>query len=504
MIFGVFSPAGCSSKDDIPGSPSGGDKTPGGGENPGGGETPISMLDLPCPTGTARLAGTSKKTTDTCTIDTKIDTDGDGIPDFTDVDDDGDGLIEIDSLLMLHNIRHNLDGTGYKAPDDNRDATGDKTGCGKTGSVVCNGYELTQDLSFDKDGDGETWSGDSSSGYTLDPEDNASPYFIVADGGWKPIGEATIASNNVLNCNNLCFNAIFEGNGHTITGLAISREEQFIGMFDSTTMNAAIRNIGLNNNLANCTRTSGPNYIGGLVGSLSSSGSITASYARGAVNGGAGSDSIGGLVGSLSGSGSITASYARGPVNGGAGNDSLGGLVGNLSGRGSITASYARGPVNGGAGNDFVGGLIGFLGSSNGKLIASYATGDVDGGSGSSDRVGGLIGFLGTGVMIIDNYDFGTAINGTIDNTAGATYPGGVSSATDLTLMRAPSSWDELTKNTKGAWNFGSSSETPALQYADYDGTGNKYYCDNVDAPTPTTGTPIPIPNCGTLIPGQR
>ena len=34
------------------------------------------------------------------------------------VDLDGNGLIEIDSLLMLHNMRHNLAGTSYKASAD--------------------------------------------------------------------------------------------------------------------------------------------------------------------------------------------------------------------------------------------------------------------------------------------------------------------------------------------------------------------------------------------------
>ncbi len=35
------------------------------------------------------------------------------------------------------------------------------------------------------------------------------------------------------------------------------------------------------------------------------------------------------------------------------------------------------------------------------------------------------------------------------------------------------SSWDEATKNTKDAWNFGTDktdSQIPALNYADYDG----------------------------------
>ncbi len=520
MTFGVFSPAGCSSKEDIPRSPSGGDKTP-DVACPAGTvrladaskktlETCMASLpsDLTCPTGTVRLADASKKTLETCMPDTDtpggggqtpggggkapIDTDNDGTPDFTDVDDDGDGLIEINSLVMLHNIRHNVNGDSYKTGA----GAGDTTGCGKTGSVLCDGYELTQDLSFDKDGDGKTWtappSPDSNNvGYTLDPEDNASPYFMVADGGWKPIGEATIASNNAINCNNLCFNAIFEGNGHTITGLAISREERFIGMFGSTTTNAAIRNLGLIKNLANSTRTSDNNPIGGLVG-FQDGGSITASYTTGDVNGGDGRDNVGGLVGFQNG-GSIIASYARGDVYGGAGKDRVGGLVGSF--RGNITASYARGAVVGGAENDQVGGLVGFQSNGDDSIIA-YATGDVDGGAGD-DLIGGLVGFASGEVGSSDSYGFGMAINGTI-NTTGTTYPTNVTSAIQLISTNVPSSWDDVTKNTKGAWNFGSSSETPALNYADYDGVGNKYYCTNAERPT--AGTPIPIP-CNTMFP---
>ena len=42
--------------------------------------------------------------------------------DPVEVDSDHDGLIEIDSLLMLHNMRYNLAGTSYK--------TSDQLGCG--------------------------------------------------------------------------------------------------------------------------------------------------------------------------------------------------------------------------------------------------------------------------------------------------------------------------------------------------------------------------------------
>ena len=69
-------------------------------------------------------------------------TDGDGqeysdrivIPVFAEaVDRDGDGLIEIDSLAELHNMRHNLAGTSYKA---SANAAGNSLGCP---GLICDG-----------------------------------------------------------------------------------------------------------------------------------------------------------------------------------------------------------------------------------------------------------------------------------------------------------------------------------------------------------------------------
>ncbi len=419
-------------------------------------------------------------------------------------DSDGDGLIEIHNFTKLHNIRYNLAGTSYKTSATQ--TTGNSNGCPPVvnGSGGCNGYELTQDFNFDKDGDGTTWIDDSTNGCTLDAGDNASPHFIVANGGWEPIGSY-----------NAAFNAIFEGNGHTITGLAISRNQNTIGMFGFTGANAKIRNIGLNNNLIDCTRVSGTNYIGGLVGS--NDGNITASYATGSVSGGDGIDYVGGLVG-YQNIGSITASYATGSVSGGDGIDYVGGLVGRQN-IGSITASYATGSVDGGDGTDYVGGLVGY--QNTGSITASYATGSVSGGDGI-DYVGSLMSRQNSG-SITASYGFGTIVNEETPNSLGAP-PTGVSSAINLTSMTSISIidpadntmmmmitttigalWNDATKNTKDAWDFGTRNQIPALKYADYDGTGTTgttYYCDSV--PPPTTGTPIPIPNCGTLIIGQR
>ena len=205
-------------------------------------------------------------------------------------DSDGDGLIEIDSLLMLHNMRYNLAGTSYKTSDD-PDSVGSISGC--PDDTGCMGYELARDLDFDADGDGSTWSGDANLGYSLDADDRNDDYFPVADngtGGWLPIGD----EDNP-------FVAVFDGNGHRISNLAIRSETTSVGLFGAIGIDggsgAAIRNLGLVDNLADYTGSVSSTLIGGLVG-FQGGGSITASYATGDADGGAGdSDNVGGLVG---------------------------------------------------------------------------------------------------------------------------------------------------------------------------------------------------------------
>ena len=287
------------------------------------------------------------------------------------VDRDANGLIELYTLTQLHNMRYNLSGSSYKTSTAD---TGSTTGCP---NAACNGYELMNDVEFDTDGDGQSWTQDSSGNYSLDSGDSAAPYFVIdssGSGGWQPVGDS---ANNA-------FNAIFDGNGYVIRNLAIRSELTNIGLFGVTAANAIIRNVGLVNNLSDYTGSSnGVNNVGGLVG-WQNSGGITGSYATGNADGGAGDDdSVGGLVGFQNG-GSITGSYATGNADGGAGSsDRVGGLVGQQGSGGSITASYATGNADGGDGSfDTVGGLVGEQGTSGGSITGSYATGNADGGDG--------------------------------------------------------------------------------------------------------------------------
>ena len=262
-------------------------------------------------------------------------------------------------------------------------------------------------------------------------------------------------------------------------------------------------------------------FVGGLVGS--NSGTITASYASSSTaDGGMGSDFVGGLVGSNFENGTITASYATGTANGGASNDAVGGLVGRSSSS-TITASYATGTANGGADNDNVGGLVGenFL---NGTITASYATATADGGMGSADTVGSLVAVNSATSNTVDppitisgtitaSYGFGSTVSvGTAGLSEGPDgRPSGVTTAAHLTASAVPAEWNQASSNTAVAWHFGTTTDIPALQYADYDGADDTFGCGS--SSTATAVIPDSVPNgmggtisvnCGTtLLPGQ-
>ena len=418
------------------------------------------------------------------------DVDDDGVLNADDVDDDNDGLIEISSLEQLHNMRYDLTGNSYKM---NAADAGNTAGAPTTATADCTtptdgiylcGYELTQNLDFDLDGDGSTYTANQDGTYTLDSGD-AAPYFVTSAGGWEPIGDSADVSN--------AFDAVFDGNGFTIANMTISHDAATIGLFGTigTGTGSVIRDVGLTDVLVENTSSDTFNFIGGITGLHNPGALITASYVTGIVDGGPGGDqSIGCLVGSLFGSitassadcsvtggsgnnnavgglagqhsGNITSSYAAGSVNSGDGERvRIGGLVGQIASGGTITASYASGNVNGSSGDgDQVGGLVG---SVDGVITASYASGNVDGGSGDGDQVGGLAGradaiitasyatgnvdggtstdtgdYAGSlfGIQpagyIIASYGFGTTANGPAGGVS--TMPSGVTAATALTV----------------------------------------------------------------------
>ena len=263
----------------------------------------------------------------------------------------------------------------------------------------------------------------------------------------------------------------------------------------------------------------GDDNVGGLLGE---GGFVIASYATGTANGGNDNDDVGGLVGEHNDA-AITVSYASGTATGGDGNDNVGGLVGDQND--SITASYATGDVDGGTEDDNVGGLVG---THNSPISASYAVGNSDGGAGTADRVGSLIGFRDGTFTSTTSYGFGTSANGEItgeDDSGDRPSAASVATGTgrtgaalllapdpsDSTNTAVPATWNDADHNTLDAWDFGGTSDLPALHYADYDGDGTEYGCGGTSGTIATIPNTVPdgaggtmTVNCGvTLLPGQ-
>ena len=461
-----------------------------------------------------------------------------------DYDGDDDGLIEVSDLAQLDAIRWDRDGNGVVddgvTPDDTASyaaafpdpAAG--MGCPAPG---CKGYELTQSLDFDTDGDGAAYTAASTWEVTGDSGDAR-----YNDGaGWLPIGSRESP-----------YNAAFDGNGHAIANLFINTPAATsVGLFGGIGAAGAVRNLGLIEvNVVYSAPTTGSvvsslvgvnlgtvtncyaggavagsgarlTTIGGLVGALRAGGTITNSHAAVAVSGRGGAtvdnrDRIGGLVGTAVHSGTaITASYATGSVS--SGNYSrVGGLVGSLWLEAAITSSYATGAVTGGAYSS-VGGLVGLAGDEGGYITASYAAGPVAGGGGAVSGVapttgaGGLVGYTEWRSRITDSYAIGAVSAGAGSNTGGLSAGGGAKlpnsywdpGSTGQTSndngnpettrdLQSPTSNEGIYENWQSTqWDFGTARQYPAVKHNGRLVPGQRQTSLQVDWNQPVVGEPV-------------
>ena len=386
-----------------------------------------------------------------------VSDESEGATDSVDYDIDSDGLIEVDSLDQLDAMRHDLDGDGvstnaaYFSNAFTTPAAG--MGCpvadhdsdaNTADQPTCTGYELTADLDFDTNGSGTANLGDT---------------YWNGGAGWAPIGSDSSASTQ--------YSATFDGDGHTISNLFISRNStNHVGLFGTTSATSAVRNVGLES--ANVT---GQNYTGALIGSVYGT-LLDASYSTGSV---AGNDNVGGLVGHSSGasgaSGIIQRSYSTASVTGSG--QLIGGLAGSFGG--AIKASYATGAVTGA---DYVGGLVG---SFSGGITASYFTGSA---TGTGGNVGGLMALNSFGVGTITDSYWNVTTSGIADDNNADTGEGKTTSQ-----LQSPTqtngyagiyaNWNLNLDSTAGGddpWDFGTASEYPALKVEwDGDGTPSAY-----------------------------
>ena len=275
-------------------------------------------------------------------------------------DRDGDKLIEVSNLEQLDAIRHDLDGdsvpgeTGREAYDAAYPLSAGEAVCGNG----CLGYELAGPFDFAN--------ADSYSSSTVNEA------WTTGD-GWQPIGSRDEYGGR--------FNAIFDGNGHTIANLYVNRvaaseEPLAVGLFGYAGYSTVLRNAGIVN-----ASVSGLEYVGGLAGR--NLGEVADSYVTGNMSGGS---YVGGLV--ADNEWVIDGSWAAVSISCGESREIIGGLTGRNWGWGTITGSHATGSVSCGERSDFIGGLTG---RNWGTISGSHAAGDVTGGS----IVGGLVGSNG-------------------------------------------------------------------------------------------------------------
>ena len=195
---------------------------------------------------------------------------------------------------------------------------------------------------------------------------------------WTPIG--TGYSNK--------YTGTFDGGGHTIKGLTVTTNDQFVGLFGSIGYAGTVKNVMMEDVQITSNRSSG--FAGGVAGY--SDGTIENCSVSGSVSG---TVYVGGVVGAQI-DGSITGCSSSATVKG---TVDVGGVAGQTNSSATLTACYATGnviieidPKKNIAG----GSLVGMNAGS--SLLACYATGNVTS-TGSSTGYVHIGGFLG------DNYN---------------------------------------------------------------------------------------------------
>ena len=260
---------------------------------------------------------------------------------------------------------------------------------------------------------------------------------------WTPIG--TSFSNK--------YTGTFDGGGHTIKGLTVTTNDQFVGLFGSIGNAGTVKNVMMEDVQITSNRSSG--FAGGVAGY--SDGTIENCSVSGSVSG---TVYVGGVVGAQWG-GSITGCSSSATVKGMV---YVGGVVGQTNGDTiTLTACYATGnviieiaPKKNIAG----GGLVGMNAGS--SLLACYATGNVTS-TGSSTGYVHIGGFLG------NNYTTVTACYWKNNHEQGIGYNRGSTGATKVdgsvvTWQKAVDAMNTALQNAGSKWRYELNGALPTLR----------------------------------------
>ena len=192
---------------------------------------------------------------------------------------------------------------------------------------------------------------------------------------WTPIG------TNFYNS----YTGTFDGGGHTITGLTVTTNDQYVGLFGRLGKAGTVKNVVMEG--VQITSNHSLGYAGGVAG-FSWGGTIENCSVSGSVSG---TVSVGGVVG-IQWEASITGCSSSATVKGMV---QVGGVAGETNSGATMAACYATGnvtieidPID----NILGGGLVGFNAGS--SVLACYATGNVTstGSSTGNVYIGGFLG----------------------------------------------------------------------------------------------------------------
>ena len=261
---------------------------------------------------------------------------------------------------------------------------------------------------------------------------------------WTPIG--TDYDNS--------YKGTFDGGGHTIKGLTVTTNDQFVGLFGYLDKAGTVKNVVMEGIQITSNHVLMSGNTGGVVGY--SWGTIENCSVSGSVSG---TVYVGGVVGAQIG-GSITGCSSSATVKG---TVDVGGVAGQTNSSATLTACYATGnviiemdPKKNIAG----GSLVGMNAGS--SLLACYATGNVTS-TGSSTGQVHIGGFLGNNYTTVtacywkNNHEQGIGYNR--ESTGATKVDGSV-----VTWQKAVDAMNTALQNAGSKWRYELNGALPTLR----------------------------------------
>ena len=260
---------------------------------------------------------------------------------------------------------------------------------------------------------------------------------------WSPIG------TNFYNS----YTGTFDGGGHTIMGLTVTTNDQYVGLFGRLGKAGTVKNVVMDGIQITCNHRLG--YAGGVAG-FSWGGTIENCSVSGSVSG---TICAGGVVG-IQWEASITGCSSSATVKGMV---QVGGVAGETNSGATMAACYATGnvtieidPIN----NILGGGLVGFNAGS--SVLACYATGNVTSTGSSTGKVH-IGGFLGNNYTTVtagywkNNHEQGIGYNR--ESTGATKVDGSV-----VTWQKAVDAMNTALQNAGSEWRYELKGALPTLR----------------------------------------